>query len=678
MIQEGWNSPELATDADIMAHIASCRKALSNWRRQNSLNSEKQVEELKEKMDAMYEDDNVSTEELSAAWKDLSEALKAEEKFWKQKSIIIWLREGDMNSKFFRNLTKQRRARNRITRLIDNAGNMVEHEEGMVAIDTNYFRSLFETLTPTEIDEALGNISSTITNEINQQIIAPVTEWEVKLALFAMHPEKASGPDGMSALFYQKFWDIVKGDLTCMVNEFLFHDINVQGLNDTNICLIPKKDKPTDMAQFRPISLCNVSYKIISKVLCQRLKKVLPYQISETQSAFVAGRQIIENIMIAQEMFHTLRTKPGGREKRMAIKTDMSKAYDRMEWIFIQRVMEKMGFSETWINWIMRSVSSVKYHVLMNGQPRGNIVPHRGLRQGDPLSPFIFILCTEALVSLLNHAENQGKITGLRIARACPSVSHLLFADDSLFFCKAKPRECDEVMKVVKVYGKASGQCINFEKSSLLFGKKVPVDIRQQIKEVLGIENEGGMGTYLGIPEDISGSKCKLFAFLKEKLDHKINGWSGRWLTKGGKEILIKAIALALPTYVMSSFLLPLEICDKLTSAIARFWWSSNPPNRGMHWAKWEKLCCPKEEGGIGFRLIHEFNLALLAKQLWRLIQFLDSLLARVLRGRYHRTCSILRTTSSVSPSYVWTSLMEAKALLSLGIRRVVHSRYQI
>ena len=159
--------------------------------------------------------------------------------------------------------------------------------------------------------------------------------------------------------------------------------------------------------------------------------------------------------MIAQEMFHALRTKPGGRVKRMAIKTDMSKAYDRMDWLFIEAVMRKMGFSEIWIDWIMRCITSVNYKVLMNGEPRGNIVPGRGLRQGDPLSPFMFILCTEALVSLLNQAENQGKITGMRVARASPPISHILFADDSLFFCKEEPRECEEVMKVVGKYGKA-------------------------------------------------------------------------------------------------------------------------------------------------------------------------------------------------------------------------------
>ena len=153
-----------------------------------------------------------------------------------------------------------------------------------------------------------------------------------------MHPEKAPGPDGMTTLFYQKFWDIVKDDLTCMVNQFLFKGTMAQGLNDTNICLIPKTTKPNEMKKFRPISLCNVSYNIISKVLCQRLKKILPQRISETQSAFVAGRQITDNIMIAQEMFHALRTKPAGRVKKLAIKTDMSKAYDRMEWSFIEAV----------------------------------------------------------------------------------------------------------------------------------------------------------------------------------------------------------------------------------------------------------------------------------------------------------------------------------------------------
>jgi len=403
VILEGWKSPDLPPNATIMEHISSCRKALSEWRRQNNVNSAKLVEDLKEKVEGLYADDSATTGEIAAALKELSEALKSEEMFWKQKSRVFWLREGDMNTKFFHALTKQRRARNKITQLVDEDGNIVEDDEGLVAIATSYFRQIFESSDPEEIEEALAHVPTTITGAMNDDLTAPVSEWEIKLALFAMHPEKAPGPDGMTALFYQKFWDIVKEDLTLMVNKFLFEGTMANGLNDTNICLIPKVTKPNAMTQFRPISLCNVSYKIISKVLCLRLKKVLPGLISETQSAFVAGRQISDNVMIAQEMFHALRTKPSGRNKRMAIKTDMSKAYDRMEWSFIEAVLHKMGFSEIWTSWVMRCITSVKYKVLMNGEPRGNITPGRGLRQGDPLSPFIFILCKRSLAFLITQ-----------------------------------------------------------------------------------------------------------------------------------------------------------------------------------------------------------------------------------------------------------------------------------
>ena len=202
----------------------------------------------------------------------------------------------------------------------------------MEKVAISYFEDLFSTTSPSDLDSFLTEVTPAITPSMNQHLLRLATEEEVKEALFMMHPEKAPGPDGMTALFFQHAWHIIKNDLVEMVKFFLVSRDMDTRLNVTNICMIPKTERPTRMTELRPISLCNVGYKIISKVLCQRLKIYLPLVISETQSAFMAGRLISDNILIGQEMFHGLRTNKACQGKYMTIKTDMSKAYDMIEW----------------------------------------------------------------------------------------------------------------------------------------------------------------------------------------------------------------------------------------------------------------------------------------------------------------------------------------------------------
>lgn len=185
------------------------------------------------------------------------------------------------------------------------------------------------------------------------------------------------------------------------------------------------------------------------------------------------GRLISDNIIIAHELVHGLRTNSPVARDYMAVKTDMSKAYDRVEWCFVEELMERMGFAHTWIRWIMSCISTVSYTVLLNGRSHGFIKPERGIMQGDPLSPFLFILCAEALVSKLNNSEEQGRLSGIGLSADGPRVHHLLFADDSLLMCKANTEESTELMECLKAYGEASGQMINFQKSSIIFGAQI-------------------------------------------------------------------------------------------------------------------------------------------------------------------------------------------------------------
>ncbi|KAG7564814.1 Myc-type basic helix-loop-helix (bHLH) domain [Arabidopsis suecica] len=280
----------------------------------------------------------------------------------------------------------------------------------------------------------------------------------------------------------------------------------------------------------------------------------------------------------------------------------------------------------------------------------------------------------EVLIANIRKAEREKLITGIKVANACPPVSHLLFADDSLFFCKANKDQCEVILGILKKYEAVSGQQINLLKSSIQFGHKVDDDIKEEIKSTLGITNIGGMGSYLGLPESLGGSKTKIFSFVRERLQTRINGWSAKFLSKGGKEVMIKSVAAALPTYVMSCFRLPKTITSKLTSAVANFWWSSNGDSRGMHWMAWNKLCNSKSEGGIGFRNVDDFNSALLAKQLWRLITVPDSLFAKVFKGRYFRKSNPLENIKSYSPSYGWRSICSARSLVNKGLIKRVGS----
>ncbi|KAL0462101.1 UNVERIFIED_CONTAM: LINE-1 retrotransposable element O protein [Sesamum latifolium] len=380
---------------------------------------------------------------------ELTKLILQEEVFWKQRSKVLWLKEGDRNTCFFHAKANQRHHTNAIRKLRKPDGSWTDSVEGVKQCILDYFQEVVTSSRPLSDDIQSGteHLPTVVDPVMAEDLLRPYTDSE-----------------------------------------------------------------PQSLSQYRPISLCNVVYKIASKSITNRLKPWLDRIISPAQSAFVPGRLITDNVLLAFETNHFLNIHSKGRKHFMNLKLDISKAYDRVEWPFLQRVLGKLGFPSVFVDLIMLCVSSVSYSFLLSGRQFGSISPQRGLRQGDPLFPYLFLLCTESLSSLFWVAEELGTIPGVAVCRGA-------------------------------------------------------------------------------------------------------QGWHEKSLSQTGKVILIQAVVQAIPSYAMSCFRLPKTLLQEFQSLAANFFWHDGDRGR-IHWLAWDRMCKSKLDGGLGFRNLEAFNLALLAKQL--------------------------------------------------------------
>ncbi|KAK3183587.1 hypothetical protein Dsin_030873 [Dipteronia sinensis] len=418
-------------------------------------------------------------------------------------------------------LAREEEKEKSIFSLLDDNGRIQDIEAGLARAVSEYFSSIYKSSNPSDPDLrlAIDAIGSRLSSDMVEGLRGRFLAEEIKTAIFEMGPRKAPDPDGLNG--------------QSSISEF----------NGTNVVLIPKVKNPASLKDFRLISLCNVVYKTLSKVLANLLKAFLPTIISHFQSAFIPGRLIFDNVLTSFEILHSIANKKTGKTGLMAPKT--------------------------------RHEQGNFFSFLLNGRKVCTVKPSRGLRQGCPLSHYLFLLYAEALSGLISASEKNGRGIGVRCCKGSPFIIHIFFADDSLLFCRASKDNGNLIRQILGVCERGLGQRVNLQKSRITFSPNVAVAVRSDIQEVFAIEDCNTNDSYLGMPSLVGRNKRLTFNVIKERAWKRVCCWKGNLISTGGIEILIKAMAQTIPTYVMSIFQLPKGLCRDLNAMMSKFWWGS-------------------------------------------------------------------------------------------------------
>ncbi|RVW27498.1 LINE-1 retrotransposable element ORF2 protein [Vitis vinifera] len=429
-----------------------------------------------------------------------------------------------------------------------------------------------------------------------------------------MDRDKAPGPDGFTIAVFQDCWEVIKEDLVRVFAEFHRSGIINQSTNASFIVLLPKKSMSRRISDFRPISLITSLYKIIVKVLAGRLRGVLHETIHSTQGAFVQGRQILDAVLIANEIVDEKRR---SGEEGVVFKIDFEKAYDHVSWDFLDHVLEMKGFSLRWRKWMRGCLSSVSYAVLVNGNAKGWVKASRGLRQGDPLSPFLFNIVADVLSRMLLKAEERNVLEGFRVGRNRTRVSHLQFADDTIFFSSTREKDMMTLKNVLLVFGHISGLKVNLYKSNI-YCINLEQNHLSRLAEMLDCKTSGWPILYLGLPLEGNPKACGFWDPVIERISRRLDGWQKAYLSFGGRITLIQSCLTHMPCYFLSLFKIPASVVAKIERMQREFLWSGVGEGKRDHLVNWDVVCKPKSRGGLGFGKISMRNVALLGKWLWR------------------------------------------------------------
>ncbi|XP_061998871.1 uncharacterized protein LOC133716160 [Rosa rugosa] len=519
-----------------------------------------------------------------------------------------------------------RRRRNKVDGLFAEDGTWSENPAVMKNIAKSFFQNLFTVEEVPDLLFTIPNLFPTVELNNIKELAAPVCYQEIRSALFSIGGMKAPGFDGFPALFFQNHWELCKVEVIKIVTNAFIEGRIPEGLNHTLITFVPKVQGPKHMHLFSPISLCCTVYKIITKIIVSRIRPFLKKWISPNQVSFVPGRHISDNVMVTQEILHKCRYAKG-KKGFLVWKIDLSKAYDKLNWSFINQVLYELQIPNQLTKLIMHCITSPSFQVILNGDLSDKFSAGRGVRQGDPLSPYIFVLCMEKLSHLIHSATEVGQWKPIQSSQSRPLVSHLFFADDIILFAEAFTTQAKVLKKCMDLFCSLSGQTVNFEKSKIYVSPNVRNNLAKSILElrstlILKWSTRFIVGLLVG--------NAKLLAWLTTKI--------------------------------------PISTCDSLDKLNRDFLWGDCDGRKTVHLVNWDNVCMPKIRGGLGIKKTAEMNQALLAKVSWRLLQKDEGLWCDIYKAKYLKHDDLLSNnykhpancsaTWRIDPSMVDPSLL--------------------
>ncbi|KAJ1703910.1 hypothetical protein LUZ63_003689 [Rhynchospora breviuscula] len=540
-----------------------------------------------------------------------------------QRSAANWRLKGDQNNAYFHAMASARKRRNLIESVLVDGSDVCDHNSKARAFHS-FFCSLMGAASPDSglLENLEWSMLYPTSGTFPVNLAEPISDQEIRRTISDWPSNKSPGPDGYTGEFYKFFLEEMIPDISQTLNNALSSG-SLSPLNSSYIALVPKVEAPTETTDFRPVSIIHSMQRILSKILASRFTPHIDQLITLSQSGFIPGRNIIENFLYAQQVIQF-----ANKEKIQigVFKADLHKAFDTLNWDFIQKVLLAIGLPPLFIAWIMNCILQGNSRVIVNGIAGRKINLKRGVRQGDPFSPYLFIVAFDFFSRWLKSLARSGALS-LPFPQMQPA---LFYADDSVIFFKP----CTEQVRFLKMILLAlqfiSGLALNRNKSDLMV-THLDEELVIALSQEMGCRPSKFPIRYLGLP--LSDKKLKKQSYLPliAKLKSKLNSWKAPFLSSAGRLVLINSCITSMPLYFMSAFQVPKWVLKEIDTIRMNFFWQGNSMDRRrLIMVPWDTICTPKKQGGLGVINLRDMNTALLAKHLWNWMSSRDNLCSQL------------------------------------------------